>query len=277
MIILPKLCQQAQITAMPTINTKAFRTITASTLATTALIEGFKKYIKKQKDKAAKANSKGQLAEKDTNPINGSNTKPRSSGVRTPSSARITTETEETVDRLSTLELYAWLPTAMTAFEEIALNKWITAIDRPSDITIPFFKSLVLIRDKLRCRNPHELASALISIVACFVDGEIPWDTYIELDSRRYVKLEELFWGSRGIGRPEKFWADAYRANKALPQINPAELAILTAMESQGYDKPGEKRKIRDAEEAVMDQARGRVMRWQYKSGREDNDIDDSS
>jgi len=91
------------------------------------------------------------------------------------------------------------------------------------------------------------------------------------------VKLEELFWGSRGIGRPEKFWADAYRANKALPQINPAELAILTAMESQGYDKPGEKRKIRDAEEAVMDQARGRVMRWQYTSGREDNDIDDSS
>jgi len=246
---------------MPIIDTKAFRTITASTLAATAFIEGIKEYVKRRKKKTTRsterAKSKGQLTEKSINSTNAFNPESRTSSVRTRSSVRATTGTEEALNRLSIFEFYAWLPTAMAAFEEIALNKWIPAIDHPSDITIAFFNSLVLIRDQLRCRNPHELASALVSIAACFTDGPIPWDTYIELDSRRYVKLEELFWGPRGIGRPNEFWADAYRANKALPQINPAELVILTVMENQGYDKPGEKGKVRNAEETVLDSVRG--------------------
>ena len=249
---------------MPSIDAKAFRTIIAASLTTTALIEGLKECVKKQKKKDAKLaeepEPKEQLSEKKSaSSANSSNSKSRASGTRNPSSAgtaSAATEPEGALDRLDTLELYAWLPTAMSAFEEITLNKWIPAIHPPADVTTPFFNSLVLIRDDLHCRNPHELASALVSIADCFADSAIPWDTYIELDSTRYVKLKDLFWGPRGIGRPEKFWMDAYRANKALPQINPAELAILTVMESQGYDKPIEKGKVRVADEAVQDPAR---------------------
>jgi hypothetical protein len=256
---------------MLAIDTKTFRTITASTLIATGLIEGLKEYVKRQKNKSTKssekAHPKDQLTEKSINSIN---LKSRKSGIRTSSPIRSTAETEEALNQLRMLEFYAWLPTAMAAFEEIALNKWIPATNHPYDITIAFFNSLVRIRDQLRCRNPNELASALVSIAACFVDGTIPWDTYIELDSKRYVRLEELFWGPGGIGRPNEFWADAYRANKTLPQINPAELAILTVMESQGYDKPGEKRKTRSAEEAVPSSVRERAMKWRYsvESGR---------
>jgi hypothetical protein len=232
---------------MPVIDIKAFKTITASALAATAFIEGLKEYVKRRKRKATRstkrANSKGNLTEKSRNSTNRFNPELRASGVRTRSSVSAATEAEEALNRLNTFELYAWLPTAMAAFEEITPNKWIPAIDHPSNITIAFFNSLMRIRDELRCRNPHELASALVSIAACFADGAVPWDTYIELDSRRYVKLEELFWGRRGIGRPKEFWADAYSANKALPQINPVELVILTIMESQGYNKPSEKQK----------------------------------
>ena len=245
---------------MPAIDTKTLRTIAASTLVVTALVEGLKRYVKPQRKKprkpTEKANPKDQLIEK--NVTNASNFKSRNSRVRTQSSIRTSAETKEVLNRLSTLEFYAWLPTAMAAFEEIGLNKSIPAIDHPSDIAIAFFNSLVLIRDQLRCRNPHELASALVSIATCFSDGAIPWGTYIGLDTRRYVTLEELFWGPGGIGRPNEFWADAYRANKALPQINPAELAILTVMENLGYDGPGEKRQTGSAEEAVLGAARKR-------------------
>ena len=248
---------------MPAIDSKTLKTITACTLVVTALVEGLKRYVKRQRKKprkpTEKANPKDQLTQKSI--TNASNFKSRHPRVRTPSSIRTSTETEEALNRLSRLEFYAWLPTAMAAFEEIGLNKWIPASDHPSDITIAFFNSLVLIRDQLRCCNPHELASALVSIAACFSDGAIPWGTYIELDTRRYVTLEELFWGPGGIGRPDEFWADAYRANKALPQINPAELAILTAMEKQGYDTPGEKRQTRSAEEAALGSARKRAMK----------------
>jgi|SRR5579871_4168075 len=237
---------------MPAIDTKAFKTITASTLVATALVEGFKEYVKRQKEKPTKspkkANPNNRLTEKSINSIKTSNLKSQKSSVHTKSIARATAETKEALNRLKSLEFYSWLPTAMTTFEEVALNKWIPAIDHPPDITVAFFNSLVLIRDQLRCRNPNELASALISIADCFIDDTIQWDTYIELDSRRYVKLEELFWGPGGIGRPNEFWADAYRANKALPQINPAELTILTVIESKGYDKPGEKMKMRSTE-----------------------------
>lgn len=250
---------------MPVIDTNVLKTVTASTLVATALVEGIKEYVKRQKSKSTKssvkANPKDQLTEKSINSTNVSNLKSRKSGVRTSSPVRVTAETKKALNRLSTLEFCAWLPTAMAAFEETALNEWIPAVNHPSDITIAFFNSLVLIRDQLRCRNPNELASALVSIAACFVDGTIRWDTYIELDSRRFVKLEELFWGPGGIGRPDEFWADAYRANKALPQINPAELAILTVMESQCYNKPGVKRKMRSAEEAVLGSVRERAMK----------------
>lgn len=61
------------------------------------------------------------------------------------------------------------------------------------------------------------------------------------MEGRRWLSIGDLFWapGPRGIGHPERFWRDALAANKALPQINPAEIMIGAVVERRGYGREG--------------------------------------